>query len=66
MGLEVRNLTLPGVFHDISFTLRKGEILTPPEHHLWDEFCARFPYTETDDQLAAMQDQLNKLVNKDG
>ncbi len=25
--LEVRNLTLPGVFHDISFTLRKGEIL---------------------------------------
>ena len=25
--LEVKNLTIPGVFHDISFTLRKGEIL---------------------------------------
>ena len=25
--LEVRNLTLPGVFHDVSFTLRRGEIL---------------------------------------
>jgi inositol transport system ATP-binding protein len=25
--LEARNLTLPGVFHDISFTLRRGEIL---------------------------------------
>ncbi|WP_096785804.1 sugar ABC transporter ATP-binding protein [Rhodobacter sp. CZR27] len=25
--LEVANLTLPGVFHDISFTLRRGEIL---------------------------------------
>jgi inositol transport system ATP-binding protein len=25
--LEVRNLTLPGVFHDVSFTLRQGEIL---------------------------------------
>ncbi|MDI9349653.1 MAG: sugar ABC transporter ATP-binding protein [Candidatus Symbiobacter sp.] len=25
--LEVKNLTLPGVFHNISFTLRKGEIL---------------------------------------
>lgn len=25
--LEVRNLTIPGVFHDISFSLRRGEIL---------------------------------------
>ena len=25
--LEVRNLTLAGVFHDVSFTLRRGEIL---------------------------------------
>lgn len=25
--LEVRNLNLPGVFHDISFSLRRGEIL---------------------------------------
>ncbi len=25
--LEVKNLTLPGVFHDISFSIRRGEIL---------------------------------------
>ena len=25
--LELRNLTLPGVFHDVSFSLRRGEIL---------------------------------------
>jgi inositol transport system ATP-binding protein len=25
--LEVKNLTIPGVFHDISFSLRRGEIL---------------------------------------
>ena len=38
--------------------LRKGAILTPPEHHLWEEFCARFPYAETDDQLNAIADVL--------
>jgi rhamnose transport system ATP-binding protein len=27
VALEVQNLTLPGVFHDISFTVRKGEIV---------------------------------------
>ena len=32
--------------------LRKGAVLTPPDHHAWEEFCARFPYAETDDQLA--------------
>ena len=31
--------------------LRKGAVLTPPDHHAWEEFCARFPYAETDDQL---------------
>ena len=25
--------------------------LTPPEHRVYDEFAARFPYEETDDQL---------------
>jgi transcription-repair coupling factor (superfamily II helicase) len=41
--------------------LRKGEVLTPPDHHLWDEFCARFPYAETEDQLAAIADVLGDL-----
>ncbi|MBB4273469.1 sugar ABC transporter ATP-binding protein [Rhizobium mongolense] len=27
VALEVRNLTIPGVFHDISFSVRRGEIL---------------------------------------
>uniref|UniRef100_UPI001B6DE862 transcription-repair coupling factor n=1 Tax=Amaricoccus sp. TaxID=1872485 RepID=UPI001B6DE862 len=41
--------------------LRKGAILTPPEHHVWDEFCARFPYAETEDQLAAIADVLGDM-----
>ena len=38
--------------------LRTGQVLAPPEHQLWEEFCARFPYTETDDQLNAIHDVL--------
>lgn len=33
--------------------LRKAPILEPPLG-MWDAFCARFPYTETDDQLSAI------------
>jgi transcription-repair coupling factor (superfamily II helicase) len=33
--------------------LRAAPVLTPPEG-LWDAFCARFPYVETDDQMAAI------------
>src|SRR5690606_26962501 len=29
-----------------------------PPHGVFDEFCARFPYEETDDQLAAIGDVL--------
>ncbi len=41
--------------------LRKGAILTPPDHRAWEEFCARFPYAETEDQLAAITDVLEDL-----
>jgi transcription-repair coupling factor (superfamily II helicase) len=41
--------------------LRKGAILTPPDHHAWEEFCARFPYAETEDQLNAIADVLGDL-----
>jgi transcription-repair coupling factor (superfamily II helicase) len=37
--------------------LRRAPIMEPPEE-MWDAFCARFPYTETDDQLAAINDTL--------
>ncbi len=37
--------------------LRSGRVFTPPEG-LWTEFCARFPYSETDDQLNAIDDVL--------
>ncbi len=37
--------------------LRHAPVLTPPEG-LWDQFLARFPYAETDDQLAAIDDVL--------
>ena len=32
-----------------------------PPHGLFDEFCARFPYDETDDQLNAIADVLSDL-----
>ncbi|HEU0222286.1 MAG TPA: transcription-repair coupling factor [Paracoccaceae bacterium] len=41
--------------------LRRGEVLTPPEDGLWEEFCARFPYQETEDQLASIADVLGDL-----
>jgi len=34
---------------------------TDPPHGLFDEFCARFPYEETDDQLNAISDVLSDL-----
>ncbi|WP_291830476.1 CarD family transcriptional regulator, partial [Bosea sp. (in: a-proteobacteria)] len=34
-------------------SLRSSDPITPP-HGLFDEFCARFPYEETDDQLNAI------------
>ncbi|MEW5730035.1 MAG: transcription-repair coupling factor [Pseudomonadota bacterium] len=40
--------------------VRKADALAPPEG-LWDEFCARFPYAETDDQLRAIEDTLADL-----
>jgi transcription-repair coupling factor (superfamily II helicase) len=33
-----------------------------PPHGIFDEFCARFPYEETDDQLAAIGDVLEDLA----
>ncbi len=39
---------------------RHAEIVNPPEG-LWDEFCARFPYEETEDQLAAIDDVVGDL-----
>ncbi len=39
---------------------REAEVVLPPEG-LWDEFCARFPYEETDDQMAAIDDVVADL-----
>ena len=41
-------------------TLRTAPALTPPDG-AWDAFCARFPYVETDDQLAAIGAVLDDL-----
>lgn len=38
-----------------------AEAIAPPEG-LWDEFCARFPYEETEDQLAAIDDVVGDLA----
>lgn len=40
--------------------LRKGEVIKPADG-LYNEFCARFPYTETDDQLNAIGDVIKDL-----
>ncbi len=40
---------------------RTADPVAPPEG-LWDEFCARFPYEETDDQLAAIDDVVGDLA----
>jgi transcription-repair coupling factor (superfamily II helicase) len=40
--------------------LRKSEIMEAPQD-LWDAFCARFPYTETDDQMNAIEDVLEDM-----
>jgi transcription-repair coupling factor (superfamily II helicase) len=36
---------------------------TDPPHGVFDEFCARFPYEETDDQLNAIHDVLGDLAS---
>jgi transcription-repair coupling factor (superfamily II helicase) len=40
--------------------LREGEAIAPPEGS-YEEFVARFPYPETDDQLGAIEDVLTDL-----
>ncbi len=42
--------------------LRSGKVMTPPDG-MWDEFCARFPYQETDDQLHAIEDVLADMAS---
>ena len=40
--------------------MKDGVLATPPEG-VWDEFCARFPFAETDDQARAIADVLEDL-----
>ncbi|MEM7318257.1 MAG: transcription-repair coupling factor, partial [Pseudomonadota bacterium] len=42
--------------------LRKAPVLDPPPH-AWEEFSARFPYQETDDQLRAIEDVLEDMTS---
>jgi transcription-repair coupling factor (superfamily II helicase) len=42
--------------------LRQAEQVAPPEG-LYDEFCARFPYEETEDQARAIEDTLEDLAS---
>ncbi|HEY0274481.1 MAG TPA: transcription-repair coupling factor, partial [Paenirhodobacter sp.] len=42
--------------------LRAAPILEAP-HHEWEAFAARFPYTETDDQMSAIEDVVNDLAS---
>ena len=40
--------------------IRRGETMNPPEG-AYEEFCARFPYAETDDQLQAISDVIDDM-----
>ncbi|MEX0303113.1 MAG: transcription-repair coupling factor [Leisingera sp.] len=40
--------------------LRKAPVMDPPPH-AWEEFSARFPYQETDDQLRSIEDVMEDL-----
>ncbi len=40
--------------------IRRGETMSPPEG-AYEEFCARFPYAETDDQLQAISDVIDDM-----
>ncbi len=42
--------------------LRDAEVMAPPEG-TWDEFCARFPFAETEDQSRAIADVLEDLAS---
>lgn len=42
--------------------LKSGEILMPPEG-AYDEFCARFPYSETEDQLRAIEEVMTDMAS---
>ena len=41
--------------------LRRAPILEPP-HRAWEAFAARFPYSETDDQLRPSSDVMDDLT----
>ena len=40
--------------------LRKSTVMEPPDG-MWESFCARFPYSETEDQLNAIDDVLEDI-----
>ena len=42
--------------------IRTGDILEKPSG-LFEEFCARFPYAETEDQLSSIEDVLNDMAS---
>jgi transcription-repair coupling factor (superfamily II helicase) len=42
--------------------LREAETMVPPEG-AWDEFCARFPFAETEDQGRAIADVLEDMAS---
>ncbi len=42
--------------------LRESEVMAPAEGE-WDEFCARFPFVETEDQARAIADVLEDMAS---
>ncbi|WP_300513133.1 transcription-repair coupling factor [Aliiroseovarius sp.] len=42
--------------------LRKAPVMEAP-HHAWEEFSARFPYQETEDQFSAISDVIEDIAS---
>ncbi|PZX18501.1 transcription-repair coupling factor (superfamily II helicase) [Palleronia aestuarii] len=42
--------------------MRRAPILEPPDH-VWEDFSARFPYEETEDQAKAIEDVMGDLAS---
>ena len=61
MKLRIQDMAAELIRTAAARRIRDAVTLAPPEG-AWDEFCARFPFAETEDQLNAIHDVLEDLA----
>jgi transcription-repair coupling factor (superfamily II helicase) len=62
LKLRIRNMAQGLIKIAAARALHEAPRLTPPEG-LYEEFCARFPYDETEDQLGAIESTLMDMAS---